>query len=479
MEIAVFRKLFRDYFHKELSVFKTLPPAGSQRKYFRLGVENEISVIGTFNNDIAENRAFLQFSAHFRSKALPVPEIFGISDDYKYYLQEDLGDICLKDLVDKHRSDTNFPDYLVSLYKQALHWLIKFQTEGNNGLDYSVSMPRDNFDSRSILWDLNHFKYFFLKLSNVPYNENLLEDDFITLAKDLDKIKRESFMYRDFQSRNIMIKDDKLYFIDYQGGRKGALQYDLASILFEARTNLPSEIREKLFRYYYNELLSLKIVNTDEIGFREVYMNFALIRQLQAMGAYGLRGWIEGKPLFIQSIGYAVKNLEWIVNECKGSIIKYPELNRVLVEITKNKKLTSINDTETGELLVRIYSFSYFRGIPDDISGNGGGYVFDCRHIHNPGKYAELSFLNGLDQEIDKFFIEETNMVTFLNNVYSMIDQTVKAYMKRGFKHLQVSFGCTGGKHRSVYAAQKLYEHLQSRGIKANIEHLELKDLYF
>ena len=479
MEITVLKKLFRDHFNSEASIFRTLPPAGSNRKYFRLADENGNSTIGAFNNDVPENKAFLSLSFHFRSKGLPVPEIFRISDDFKYYLQEDFGDTCLKDLVDKHRNDQNFPGKIVTLYKKSLEWLIKFQTEGHKGLDYTVCMPRDNFDSRSILWDLNHFKYFFLKLSRVPYNENKLEDDFFTLATDLDKINRDYFMYRDFQSRNIMVNGDKLYFIDYQGGRKGALQYDLASILFEARANLPSELREELFSYYFNELLKLGIVNTDENAFREVYMNFALIRQLQAMGAYGLRGWIEGKPLFIQSIGYAIKNLEWIIKECSRNLNNYPELNRVLNEITKNKKLRNIEEPETGELLVRIYSFSYFRGIPDDISGNGGGYVFDCRHVHNPGKYPELSHLTGLDHDIEKFFIEKTNMKTYLNNVYAIIDQTVKTYRERDFKHLQVSFGCTGGKHRSVYAAQKLYEHLGNKGIKAEIEHLELKDLFF
>ena len=330
MDFTILKILFRNHFGAEAKNISALPPAGSNRKYYRMGTDEGITAIGTFNPDIAENKAFLTFSSHFKKKGLPVPEVYTVSEDQKYYLQEDLGDTSLKDLLDKKRTDAGFPEEIISYYKRSLSCLIRFQFEGHEGLDYSVCIPRDNFDARSILWDLNHFKYFFLKLSRIPYSEDLLENDFQAIATQLDRINRDNFMFRDFQSRNIMIKNNELYFIDYQGGRKGPPQYDLASILFEARANIPAEIRENLFSYYLSELSKRKVVNTDESAFREVYMSFALIRQLQAMGAYGLRGWIEGKPLFIQSIGYAVKNLEWIIKEsgerdklCAGKVSRF------------------------------------------------------------------------------------------------------------------------------------------------------------
>ena len=478
MDTANIKKLFKDFTGKEAKIFLPLPPAGSERKYYRLGTDDGFSAIGAFNADITENKAFLYLSLHFRSKLISVPEIYRVSDDNMYYLMEDFGDIRLKDIVDENTRNGEFPANLIALYKRVLDNLIKFQVQGHEDLDYSVCYPRDSFDKRSILWDLNHFKYFFLKLSHIPYNENLLENDFQLLATNLDKISRSFFMFRDFQSRNIMVKNDELYFIDYQGGRKGALQYDLASLLFESRTNIPPEVRKELFRYYYDELLRLKIVNNnDSESFQRDFMSFALIRQLQAMGAYGLRGWIEGKPLFIQSIAYAVVNLEWILIDSSKSFDIYPEMLRVLTEITKNKKLRDKKEFNQEELVVRIYSFSYFRGIPDDFSGNGGGYVFDCRHILNPGSYPEFKYLTGLDKETETFFTENTTMHSFLNNVFPIIEMTVKRYLERDFKNLQVCFGCTGGQHRSVYAAQKLFEHLQSTGTKAKIEHLELNEL--
>ncbi len=474
MDTDILRKLYRDHFGDDPDIFLPLAPAGSNRKYFRLGFSNKSSAIGTFNDDIFENKAFIGFSSHFRLKGLPVPEIFNTSVDFRYYLQQDCGDTSLKDMVDKMRSGNHFPDLLTSLYKKSLTWLIKFQTQGHLGLNYSLSFPRESFDARSILWDLNHFKYFFLKLTEIPYHENLLEDDFEKLTCELNLVDREYFMFRDFQSRNIMISDAGMYFIDFQGGRKGSLYYDLASLLFEGRTNIPSEQREDLFNYYYSELKRNRIVVEDKASFRRNYLNFALIRQLQALGAYGLRGLIQKKTLFLQSIPYAIRNLELISREIGNNMLKYPELHRIIQRISTDKKFINIIDNNIKVLTVKIFSFSYKKGIPDDYSGHGGGFVFDCRHISNPGKLPKYNLLNGLDSDVESYFREKTIMPLFLENIFSIIDSTIESYVMKNYTFLQVSFGCTGGQHRSVYAAQKLSEHLKNKGVNIVLEHREL-----
>lgn len=470
------KKLFKTHYGAVPDSVLPVSPMGSARKYFRLQTDNGITAIGTFNEDIAENRAFLGFSEHFMSKGFPVPEIYRISKNYRYYLQEDLGDVSLKHIADKERRINAFPDHLMSLYKKALLWLIRFQTEGHSGMDYSLCFPRDEFDTRSILWDLNHFKYFFLKLSEVPYDEDQLENDFQLFSKDLGQYSRDYFMYRDFQSRNIMIRNDELFFIDYQGGRKGSLYYDPASLLFEARADIPEAVRERLLNYYFDELLKRKIVNTDVSEFKKIFLKFALIRQLQAMGAYGLRGMIQKKPLFLRSIPYALRNLGVIIEGCGNYLSGYPELKRVLIRLSENKKYTALLGKSPDELTVRIYSFSYLKGIPDDMAGHGGGYVFDCRHIENPGLIEAYKDLTGKEKEIKNYFLEKTEMERFLGNIYPIIDSTINKYREREYTDLQVCFGCTGGRHRSVYAAEKLAEHLRASGVKIILEHLEIKE---
>jgi aminoglycoside/choline kinase family phosphotransferase len=476
MHIEILKNLFLEKTGKECDETTLLVPAGSARQYYRLR-NGDITAVGAYNRDVRENRAFFGFTKHFFSKGLPVPQLFLVSEDEQYYLLEDLGDTTLKHLTDSLKKGWEFPAEMIPWYKKIIDELIRFQIEGHKGLDYSVCMPRNAFDFRSVLWDLNHFKYFFLKLSGIPYDEEKLENDFQLLAKTLDAVERDSFLFRDFQSRNIMVKEDKLYFIDYQGGRQGALQYDIASLLFEARTNIDSATRQELIDYYLDALSHLKKGTFSKEKFHSDYLLFALVRQLQAMGAYGLRGWVEKKPLFLQSVPFAMQNLKYFLEAGSKSLTNYPELYRLMSAMVNDEKLNQPMPVPGDKLCVRIYSFSYHKSIPDDLTGEGGGFVFDCRGIHNPGRYTEFKNQTGLDADVQKFFSEKTDMEDFLKDAFSLVDRTIKTYTERGFKNLQVSFGCTGGQHRSVFAAQKLSEHLEhNRFLSVLVNHRELKD---
>jgi aminoglycoside/choline kinase family phosphotransferase len=476
MDIKVLKILFQKKFGKECTETVLLVPAGSARQYYRLS-NGETTAVGAFNNDTRENKAFLSFTKHFLLKRLPVPEVYSVSGDERHYLLEDLGDITLKEMGDSLRKDWSFPSEMLPWYRKVIDTLIRFQTEGHMELDYSVCIPRDAFDRRSILWDLNHFKYFFLKLSGIPFDEEKLENDFGLLSEKLDAVERDSFLYRDFQSRNIMIKNDKLFFIDYQGGRKGALQYDIATLLFEARTNMGKAMREELLHYYLDGISRVKKEKFSKDDFLSTYYLFALLRQLQAMGAYGLRGWIEKKPLFLQSVPFAMQNLKYFLETDSKTLHAFPELSRLMEIMINDEKLNLPIPAVTEKLCLRIASFSYHKAIPDDLTGEGGGFVFDCRGIYNPGRYREFKNLTGLDPEVQKFIEENTEMGDFLKDAFSLVDRSVKTYINRGFKNLQVSFGCTGGQHRSVYAAQKLAEYLEhNRSLTVLLEHRELNN---
>jgi aminoglycoside/choline kinase family phosphotransferase len=476
MDLNIVKALFQKQFGKECRETSLLVPAGSARQYYRLKNE-DTSVVGAYNLDTRENRAFLAFTRHFLAKGLSVPEVLAVSQDEKYYLLEDLGDTTLKDLTDSIKDGWDFPAQMIPWYRKVIDELIKFQIQGHERLDYSVCIPRDAFDYRSILWDLNHFKYFFLKLSGIPFDEEKLENDFQKLSNKLDQVERNSFLFRDFQSRNIMIKNDKLYFIDYQGGRKGALQYDIATLLFEARTNIAPHQREELLQYYLEKISDVKNGSFNRDEFMSCYYLFALVRQLQAMGAYGLRGWVQKKPLFLQSVPFAMQNLNYFLSTENKSFREFPEICRLMEIMIKDENLNRPLPAKGEKLCVRINSFSYRKSIPDDLTGEGGGFVFDCRGIHNPGRYPEYFNLTGIDPEVEKFFEEKTEMAEFMKDVFSLTDRSVKTYIERDFKNLQISFGCTGGQHRSVYAAQKLAAHLEHNPfLNVLVEHLELNN---
>ncbi len=408
------KNLFETWSGEEAQVISTLPQSGSYRQYYRLS-GNSKSAIGVFNPDHKENNAFISFTKHFKSNGLSVPEFY--LDDKKSgtYLIEDLGDVSLFSFLSENRNHKEFPEKVTSYYKESLEHLIRFQFDGSKGLDYSVCYPRNSFDKQSIMWDLNYFKYYFLKLSKTVFDEQLLENDFNKFAEFLLAAHTNNFMYRDFQSRNIMIKDEKLYFIDYQGGRKGAFQYDVASLLYDAKANLPQKMREELVEFYIHILNSKTKINRDE--FLRYYHGYVLIRILQALGAYGFRGLYEKKVHFLKSIPFAIKNLNWLLHK-KLLPDGLPELQKSLQNIINNEALSKFEYHESQDKLkVTINSFSYKQGIPTDLSGNGGGFVFDCRSLPNPGRLEKFKELTGRDKDVIVFLENESAVKDFLKNV--------------------------------------------------------------
>lgn len=462
-------RLFESHFKEEVTFFELLPASGSYREYARLKSANH-QVIAAYNQDVKENQAFLEFSAHFKNKNIPVPQIFAVNGTEDCYLQEDLGNTTLFDFLTETREKEGFSIKIVDEYKKVLRELPRIQLVAGKDIDYSVCYPREAFDKQSMMWDLNYFKYYFLKLAKVPFDEQALEDDFQAFSDYLLAVDNNAFLYRDFQSRNVMLKDGKVYFIDYQGGRKGALQYDLASLLYDAKANIPEAERDELLEFYLNELMQYKHVDREK--FKSLFDGYVLIRIMQAMGAYGFRGFYEKKEHFLKSIPFALKNLETLL--AKNTIqVKLPELFKVLKAVTESVFLRSISPAN-DRLTVRISSFSYKKGIPHDPSGNGGGFVFDCRAIHNPGRYAEFKHLTGKDQQVKEFLEEKSTIGAFMTSVISLVSQSVEVYLSRGFTHLSVNFGCTGGQHRSVYAAEKLAEYLRNNyPVAVVLQHVE------
>lgn len=463
-----FNKLFKHWANENSLNITPLPQSGSNRKYYRIS-GNSTSAIGVYNKDKKENLAFIKFAKHFYSKDLPVPQV--LEEDLKknVYLIQDLGDKTLFDLLSEEGFDESVEDY----YKKALSFLPKFQITAGKNLDYSVCYPRDKFDQQSILWDLNYFKYYFLKLADIQFDEQKLESDFNSFASYLMKADTGYFMYRDFQSRNIMIKDDQLYFIDFQGGRKGALQYDVASLLWSARANIPFDKREVLLEYYLNEVAELSEI--DQTEFKEFYDGYVLIRILQTLGAYGYRGFYEKKDHFLKSIPFAIDNLEWLIENEKINI-KADELLFALAQIIKSDLRSKFTETESDKLKITITSFSYKQGIPYDSSGNGGGFVFDCRALNNPGRYPEYKMLTGKDENVIRFLEANSNVEKFLDSVKKLIMNSVKKYQERGFTNLMINFGCTGGQHRSVYCAERLANYLNLKPeLEVSLIHSELE----
>lgn len=465
-------QLYKDWAGEKATSINKLAASGSSREYYRI-TGSKKSVIGAINNVRDENNAFIEFSEHFKSKNLSVPEIYHTDLDNDMYLQEDLGDITLFNYLLNIRSNGSFPDELIDTYKNVLKELPKFQIQGGSELNYDVCFPRSNFDRQSMQWDLSYFKYYFLKLADIPFNEQLLEDDFNKLIDYLQSVDSEYFLYRDFQSRNIMIKNNQLFFIDYQGGRKGALQYDVASLLYDAKADIPQDVREQLLDFYIDNLQQYKQI--DATKFKEEYYAYVLIRIMQAMGAYGFRGFYEKKAHFLQSIPYALQNLKWILQNVNLPI-ETPHLINVFESLLVSEKLKRFKTKKRrkSKLAVSVNSFSYKHGIPDDNSGNGGGFVFDCRAIHNPGRYEEYKQVTGKDKPVIDFFEKESDMHEFLNNVFALVDMSVETYEERNFTNLMVNFGCTGGQHRSVYCAEQLSKHLREKySVQLSLWHRE------
>jgi len=469
----VLQKLFERHFHTAAAQVQPLQGklGGSGRNIIRLSAGRQ-SAIGILYNVREENVAFLEFSRHFRKHGLPVPEICAEDLDHGAYLEEDLGDTTLFEFLSKHRTGENIAPDVVEAYRKVVAVLPRFQIEAGRDLNYKVCYPRGSFDRQSISWDLNYFKYYFLRLAGIPFNEQALEDDFDSLTTFLLSANCDYFLYRDFQSRNIMLKSGQPFFLDYQGGRKGALQYDIASLLYDAKADLPPELRQELLDLYIDKLGGF--IDVSREAFLRHYYAYVYVRILQALGAYGFRGFYERKAHFLQSVPYALKNLRWLLHNVKLPIA-LPTLMEAFNSMLGSEKLQSLA-SEADNLTVQIWSFSFHRGWPKDESGNGGGFVFDGRSLPNPGREERFKALTGKDAPVIDYLNRQESVHQFLAGVLSLVDASVSNYQQRGFKHLMVSFGCTGGQHRSVYLAEQLAKRLRGRnGVEVVVRHRELE----
>ncbi len=446
---------------------ETLRQAGSNRQYFRVLLKDKSYILTNNPGNIPENNAFIAFTKHFHAKGIHVPSIEYVEPDQSFYVQSDLGDISLFDIMQKE----GFSERVKLLFKKTCDALARLQVKGGEGLDYANCIATRSFDKQAIYSDLLYFLYYFVRALDLPYDKNLLLNDFELLSSYLTQEEHHFFMHRDCQSRNVMIKDGEAYFIDYQGGMQGALQYDIASLLWQARAQMPCDWREELVGYYFDQVNSLMHGKLNKSEFMNNYDGFVLIRMLQTLGAYGFRGLFERKQHFIASIPYALKNLKWFL-ENKGLPLRLPALKKVLNAIVADDvllKFETITATAESKLKIKVNSFSYRKGIPTDEFGNGGGFVFDCRGILNPGRIEEYKTLTGRDKPVQEFLIHKTDMPSFLQHVYGLVGISVEDYLKRGFEGLTISFGCTGGQHRSVFAADSLTAFLKEK-YKVNVE---------
>lgn len=477
--------LYRQWCGNTPLTVEPLPKAGSNRQYVRLTAPDHTTVIGVIGSSIEENCCFVYLSHHFAEQGLPVPQVYTFSKDKTCYIQEDLGTVSLYDILAQARKQgSHYPSHIRAILSKTIRTLAHVQIEGSRGLDFSRCLSPQQFDRQAVMFDLNYFKYSFLKTTDLPFDEVRLEHDLQRLSDDLAEHAREGhhFLYRDFQARNVMLDEaGSPHFIDFQGGRRGPLQYDVASFLWQASACYSPELRNTLIKEYLDEV-QLLIPDIDAGLFRHRLSLFVLVRILQVLGAYGLRGYVEHKKYFLDSIPLALGNLRLLLAD--GTAIHYNYLNDTLqrmVDLPRFKDTSLRDTTQTpsqydgkGNLVVRIYSFSYKRGIPEDPTGNGGGYVFDCRSTHNPGRYEQYKHLTGLDAPVIKFLEDDGEIVTFLDAIYLLADKHVKRYLERGFTSLMFCFGCTGGQHRSVYSAQHLAEHLHNKfGVEVILSHRE------
>ena len=482
-----------------------LPGQGSNRVYYRLWDADGHHVIGVEGTSCEENQAFIYLSRHFSHRQLPVPKILAVSCDGKYYLQTDLGCRSLFDALKGGReAGGRYNEEERRLLIRTIRELPNIQIRGARGLDWNKCYPQPEFDADSILFDLNYFKYCFLKATELEFNELKLQADFRLFAKDLLAEKMESFLYRDFQARNVMLDaQGNPFFIDFQGGRKGPFYYDVASFLWQASARYSFKLRRELVKEYYEALSQYTEVPSKRHFVHRLSL-FVLFRTLQVLGAYGFRGYFEHKQHFLESIPPAIQNLRDLLKS--KDAFPYPYLLKILKSLTElpqfseetkaskeesnegsndsSKSLSLVNSNDgpvtvskyevKGKLVVRVYSFSYKKGIPEDNSGNGGGYVFDCRSTHNPGRYEPYKKITGLDEPVIRFLEDDGEILEFLKPVYQLADHHVERFMQRGFTNLMFCFGCTGGQHRSVYSAQHLAEHLNKKfGIEVHICHRE------
>jgi len=467
-------EFFKKHNSEKVTDFQKLQKSGGDRVYFRISTE-EKSYIATFDENIRESETFLYFTEEFSKINAPVPEIYFISEDKKMYVQQDFGPVSLLNELEKHGEN----DYVFSLFQKSLKALAKLQIKGLKDLDLSYCLTSKKFGRKAILSDLLYFKYYFLDTLKIPYDKEKLISDFEKLSIYLTRVEHKYFMFRDFQSRNIYVQDNEVYFIDYQGGMKGALQYDVASLLWQARANLSDDWKTALLEYYMDCVEEILQKPLERQRFINQYNGYVLIRLMQVLGAYGFRGIFERKAQFLTSIPLALTNIKWFLGN-KNTGIELQEYDRILNLIVKDEvinKFRPLQANESTPLVVTINSFSYLKsGYPKEKSQNGGGFVFDCRGLMNPGRFEEYKAITGRDKAVIDFLEQQTSMPEFMNSVYTIVDISVENYIQRNFSSLTISFGCTGGQHRSVYAAEALARYLRNKfKVKIQMNHVELE----
>ena len=466
------KELFKKFNTTAILRIEKIPQSGSDRTYFRIYCENKKSYIATFSNNIKENNAFIYFSNHFKKINAPVPEVFAVNEEGNIYIQEDFGDVSLLNVLESNGQN----ELSLNLFKKSLNALANLQINGDKNLDYTQCITSKEFGQQAILSDLLYFKYYFLDTLKIPYDKEKLINEFEAISNYLAHADHKCFMFRDFQSRNIMVNNNEVYFIDYQGGMKGALQYDVASLLWQAKANLTDQWKDDLLQYYMDCVDAQFDEPLDRTIFINQYNGYVLIRLLQVLGAYGFRGLFERKAHFLTSIPLALSNLKWFLQNKKIGI-SFPVFEELLKLVVTDDMIKHFQTTKANEqtpLTVKIQSFSYLKnGYPKDETKNGGGYVFDCRGILNPGRIDEYKTQSGQDKPVKDFLEQQTLMPKFLNSIYDIVDITVEDYIKRGFESLEINFGCTGGQHRSVYAAEAVSRHLKNKfGVKTILAHL-------
>lgn len=447
--------------------------AGGNRQYFRLFWGENERCIATYNpNHLSENEAFIYFTTQFQSLDLPVPALLFVCEKRDLYFQSDEGNEALYDVLQREKHSEN----VYNLYQKSLTALAKLQIKGHEKIDYTHCLTTSHFDKNAILYDLHYFFFYFVHALPVHFHRSSLFQDFEALATFLTKEENQFFMFRDFQSRNILVKENEVYFIDYQGGMKGALQYDVVSLLWQAKAALPQKWKDDLLDFYIKEANKYLEKPLDAKDFQEKYKAFTLIRMLQTLGSYGFRGLFERRPYFLSAIPFALKQLKDFLQQTELAV-SLPELQKVLHQLVDDKvnaHFQVITATNTHQLVVKIKSFSYKKGIPQDESGNGGGFVFDCRGILNPGRFAPYKQLTGRDAAVKTFLLTETEMPNFLKHISPIVSISVQNYLERDFDSLSIYFGCTGGQHRSVFAADSIAHYLkQTFNVKIELEHRE------
>ncbi|MDX1937703.1 MAG: RNase adapter RapZ [Flavihumibacter sp.] len=463
------RQLFAGVSNETITSIEKLPQSGSDRIYFRVHTPGR-SLIATYNTNVRENGTFLNFSKHFMAQGCPVANVFCVNEAQTLYLQEDFGNESLLNKIEQHGHN----EYVYALFEKSLQALAHMQIEGHKNLNYNWCITSKEFGKQAILSDLLYYKYYFLDTLKIPYDKEKLIEDFEALSTYLSHVDHKYFMFRDFQSRNIMIQNDAVHFIDYQGGMRGALQYDVASMLWQAKAEMNDDWKNRLLHYYMDCVEGILKEPIDRNRFESQYNGYVLIRLLQVLGAYGFRGLFERKAHFLTSIPLALRSVKWFLQSRRVGIV-LPEFERLLKLMVEDEVVNRFEPVQANEqtpLVVHINSFSYRKGIPKDASENGGGFVFDCRGILNPGRFDDYKKLSGQDKPVKDFLEQQTQMPVFLNSIYNIVDISVEDYLKRGFANLQINFGCTGGQHRSVFAADALARHLRNKfKVKIELQH--------